>query len=176
MAGPGGRRRGWSKLSASYRRRLARSGITRQEWEAGADLRAARGHRPKPPSYAAPVDAVDRWVHNKGTNADEDALRAWREASGPDWIPGEWWVSIDVAGALSQLPPPSTWSHVDFYPAAGEPWRMVVYPAHGYPVEIEIPADSAREVLGLLSEPEAYGLDTDEWDFWDPGDFDVHAS
>lgn len=178
MPSPGGRRHGWSKLSAAYRKRLTGAGIDRAAWESGADLRTARGKRPEPPSYAAPTEAVERYTHGRGTNADEAALRAWREAGGsPGWLPGEWWLSTDVAGALSQLRPPSTWEHVDFYPASGEPWRMVVHYGHGYPDVIDIPAESAREVLGLLSNPEDYDMDDpDEWERWDSADFDVHAS
>ena len=46
--GHGGRRRGparnWDRLSAEYRGRLEASGMTREEYEAGASLDSARGH------------------------------------------------------------------------------------------------------------------------------------
>lgn len=37
-------RRSWGRLSAAYRQRLARSGITRAGYESGGSLQRARGH------------------------------------------------------------------------------------------------------------------------------------
>lgn len=42
------RQRDWSNLSPNYRARLERGGITRQSYEQGANLRAARGHAHTP--------------------------------------------------------------------------------------------------------------------------------
>jgi hypothetical protein len=41
-------RRVWSALSSDYRTRLTRSGITQAQYEGGASLKAARGHRETP--------------------------------------------------------------------------------------------------------------------------------
>ena len=40
--------RNWSQLSTGYRERLERGGITRQAYESGASLSAARGHGATP--------------------------------------------------------------------------------------------------------------------------------
>jgi hypothetical protein len=42
------RKRDWNSLSASYQSRLSRKGITRQAYESGASLKAARGHAHTP--------------------------------------------------------------------------------------------------------------------------------
>lgn len=42
------RRKGWGQLSPAYRARLSRSNITEAEYNAGHELRAARGHRVTP--------------------------------------------------------------------------------------------------------------------------------
>lgn len=39
-------RKGWDQLSAPYRARLERNGITRESHAQGVSLRAARGHKP----------------------------------------------------------------------------------------------------------------------------------
>lgn len=39
------RRKGWEQLSEGYRARLSRGGISRSEYEGGASLKSARGHR-----------------------------------------------------------------------------------------------------------------------------------
>jgi hypothetical protein len=50
-----GQRRAWSSLSNGYRARLLRSGISQEDYERGASLKAARGHAhtpEKPAEYA----------------------------------------------------------------------------------------------------------------------------
>lgn len=42
------RRKGWSELSDAYRGRLEQQGVTRQQYESGASLQAARGHSVTP--------------------------------------------------------------------------------------------------------------------------------
>lgn len=49
------KRRAWNALSADYRARLQRNGITPAQYEAGESLKAARGHS-KTPEH--PQDAV----------------------------------------------------------------------------------------------------------------------
>lgn len=41
-------RRAWESLSSDYRARLVRNGITKGQYESGANLKAARGHRTTP--------------------------------------------------------------------------------------------------------------------------------
>ena len=150
-----GRRVGYSRLSKSYRARIDRT-VGREAWEAGADLRAARGHVP------------ERVVSGGGTDEDFRELGTWTR---PGWIPKT--MREDVAGALSQLPNPSRWSHVSFYAAPdGAPWRMVVeMKGNAYPVEIEIPGGGAvgtgaRDVLDLLTDPKLSGADMRYWRSW----------
>lgn len=47
-------RQGWGSLSAGYKNRLERSGISRSDYESGASLKGARGHShtPENPSEA----------------------------------------------------------------------------------------------------------------------------
>lgn len=42
------RRRDWDSLSADYRERLSRKGITRGKYESGVSLKSARGHETTP--------------------------------------------------------------------------------------------------------------------------------
>ena len=171
-----GRRVGFSRLSASYRRRIERT-VGRDAWEAGADLRAARGKTPKPPPTAAPTKIVERVVGGGGTPEDFRELGTWTR---PGWIPKT--MREDVAAALSQLPPPSRWSHVSFHATAdGAPWRMVVeMKGRADPVEIERPGGGAvgtgaRDVLELLSDPKLAGGDMRYWRSWvgdDSGQYD----
>ena len=44
------RRKGWSSLSAGYRQRLIRQGITKHDYDTGQSLRSARGHGSHTPS------------------------------------------------------------------------------------------------------------------------------
>jgi hypothetical protein len=71
-------RRSWDSLSVAYRNRLVRGGISREEYEAGTSLSAARGHRstPERPERALRnpsmhVDYLDRVPRNlpKGKRA-----------------------------------------------------------------------------------------------------------
>lgn len=43
--------RDWDRLSGPYRRRLIRAGVTRRQYEAGASVQRARGHRPREHAY-----------------------------------------------------------------------------------------------------------------------------
>ncbi len=48
-------RKGWSSLSANYRQRLEKNGISKKDYEGGASIQAARGHKetPERPTQAA---------------------------------------------------------------------------------------------------------------------------
>lgn len=50
-------RKGWDLLKADYRARLERKGITREAYERGASIKAARGHEktPERPSLSNPT-------------------------------------------------------------------------------------------------------------------------
>jgi len=148
----GQQRFGYRDLTPAYKKRLERSGISKNDWEMGADLRGARGHKPTPPKTAAPIELTQRVVRGEGTEAD---FRGLAEFTRPGWIPKE--ASVDVAAALSQLPNPRSWDRVEFTPRAdGEPWTMTVTPKRGYPITIEIPGgggtgSGAREVLDIVA-------------------------
>mgnify|MGYP006267141199 CR=1 FL=1 len=154
-----GRRRGqvrvgYRKLSKTYRARLERNGITQRAWEDGADLRVARGKTPKAPK-AAPAPDVIAKVISEPEISDLRKLEA--TFVRPAWIPS--WMSIDVAAALSQLPPTNRWKAVHFIPAPdGQPWTMTVeLKGRAYPITIEIPGgggpgSGAREVLDFVNQ------------------------
>lgn len=175
-------RKGWSKLSASYRGRLERQGITRESYTRGADLRGARGHRPSAPSQAAPREITERVIGGEGSFGEDDSdferLSDWRD-SGPGWLPRDDSVLSDAsAAALSQLPPPSQWGDVHFEARGNdEPWTMSVEGKGGsYGWSVDIPGGSdARDVLHLLSDPAWFDMDDlDLWEGWaDQYDFEV---
>lgn len=143
---------GWRKLSRPYRTRLERQGITQRAWEDGADLRKARGKKPKPPPGAAPAELAKE-LANAPTEA---ALAAAAAFIRPAWIPE--WVTNDVAAILSQLPDPAKWADAYFTPGAdGGPWKLTVQLKRGYPVSVEIPGgggpgSGAKEVLDLIAD------------------------
>jgi hypothetical protein len=123
------RRTGWTRLTKDYRRRLEGRGISRQDWESGADLRAARGHAPRPPRGAADYEITMRYLTDVQSRADavQRTLREFNTAARrPGWIPGG--LSDDIVAALSQLRgTPSRWAAVRFVPAPNlEPWAMIV--------------------------------------------------
>lgn len=82
-------RRGWSSLSAKYRERLARGGISQGKYESGASLRKARGHARTPerpgqgisrpefqPYYAQrqptpQVEVIEAYRPTPGAHSDE---------------------------------------------------------------------------------------------------------
>jgi hypothetical protein len=49
------KQRVWSALSSAYRTRLLRAGVTQKQYEAGASLKAARGHKETP---ERPMEAI----------------------------------------------------------------------------------------------------------------------
>ena len=67
----------WSKLAPATRKRYQGAGITRQDYYKGVDLRAARGHKPRPAPTAAPAAITERVIGGEGTMADLDALPRW---------------------------------------------------------------------------------------------------
>jgi hypothetical protein len=187
------RRTGWAKLSKSYKARLVRSGVTREQWQKGADLRTARGHKAAPPSTAAPITPTMAMTTGVGTNADQRRLSSWRRNRAPSWLPSaQLFMADDVAAALSQLRNPKHWAKVDFYPQSdSQPWRMTVTYKQGYPQSITIPGGGASEVLQLISRidpnrPQADGGPLQNFSVPRPGawarwveqgrNFDVHGT
>jgi hypothetical protein len=121
-------KKGWGKLSPAYRDRLKRQGITAQSYRTG-DLRGARGHKAKPPPYAAPAVATQHVAIGQGTEAELSTLADWaRSSARPSWIPKT--MGMDAAAALSQIDlNPEQWGHVRFEPRPdGAPWEMYVTP------------------------------------------------
>lgn len=172
-----GRRKGWSKLSPDYRKRLQRQGITAASYKRGVDLRSARG-KPTSRGGSAPRAATDAALTGQGTVASRRVLEEWRKVAAPRWLPtSEAVLDTDTVAALSRLPNPRQWGNVHFDPrAGGQPWTMTVDIKGGYPVSIEIPGGSdARDVLHLLSAPDWFDMDDlASWEAWlDQYEFDV---
>jgi len=153
---------GWEDKSEAYRRRLERNGISRSDWEQGADLRAARGHKPEPKVSRTREKALERIINRNSTDLDRDYKTLQRGFRWPRWVPKELpdngAVTYDVAVALSQLPPPSRWKSVDFVPRPdGQAWTMTVVPkGRAYPVVIDIPGGGgagtgARQILEIMT-------------------------
>ncbi len=185
------RRTGWSKLTADYRRRLERTGITRRQWERGADLRSSRGHRP-PPTLRPNV--ADAYAASIARNATEDQVSVLRSAVVPWWVPKG--LAYDVRVAFAQFrQPPSQWRpgpngepKVTLLPRAnGDPWTVTVWYARSpYPHSFEIPGgggagSGAREFLDVLKHPELTNMAPVvrlfEWASIDPDeDVDVDGS
>lgn len=162
-------RKAWNRLTPSYRRRLERQGITAQSHRT-ADLREKRGHKPRRPANAAPLEATRRMVGEEATDQDRRDLREWREHA-PAWLPDRYHMADDVAAALSQLRPPSTWKQVRVVAKAQDegPWTVTVwYRRSPYPQTVEIPNEAGPEVLDLLSRigRADLGADPTTWEEW----------
>lgn len=148
-------RKNWETLSAPYRQRLERAGITQRGYEQGIDLRAARGHRP-PPLVGSPEDLklYNAVISGQGTEDDFKVLRT--TFTRPSWLPAS--TPVDVAAAFSQLPPPSNWKSVQVFPRSdGQPWEVTVERKRGYAVTVEIPGggyegSGAKEFLNVLAD------------------------
>ena len=163
----GQKRVGYRNLSKPYKARLVRAGISQRQWEDGADLRTARGHKPTPPKYVAPAPLISNALEGELSGADLAELRQWQGSQRPAWIPDS--IRVDVAATLSQLPPPTQWSEVVLYPRpGGDTWTMhVEFKGARYPIDIEIPGggvelSGAWQVLDLLSNPP----DSRQWKEW----------
>jgi len=165
-------RRAFDELSPQYRRRLLGAGVTKAQYESGADLRKARGH-----GFEGPKVGVDETIQNRiadgnATAKDRQAFgKARRSRSFPSWIPDDPADVDDQTAALlaTIYPPPdkldkrgrrSGWKSVTFtYLESGEV-RMTVKPIHGYPFDVMLPdRDSASQVLSVISELNTPGIE-----------------
>jgi len=72
-----GKRRAWESLSASYRNRLSRAGVTREHYQSGGNVSKARGHgqTPEHPREAARNPAKYREYTEKRRNISGGSLR-----------------------------------------------------------------------------------------------------
>ena len=159
-------RKKWSELSAAYRKRLERQGITARSHRT-ADLSRARGHVSTRPVGAIDKATIERVLTGEGTVGEVVGTDLLDRFNWPDWVPHvvrnqgdgfDYAVEVPVAAALSQLPDPRTWDHVAFSPRVGdEPWEMVVYvKRRTTPRRILIPGggepgSGAKQVLDIVS-------------------------
>jgi len=153
------KRSGWSNLSPDYRKRLERSGVSRINWESGADLRKARGHATD--TGLKTVTKRQEELTKRAVNTDltpRELKELERTITRPKWIGNE--PRTEVAAALAQLPDPKTWRNVEIVPRDdGKAWTMRVFRKRGkYPIEIEIPGgggavgEAPREVIDLVTD------------------------
>ena len=164
---------GYAALTPTYKTRLARRGITQRAWEDGADLRAARGHKPR----HVPKTAIDQAVTSRLLEGDAvpSDFAVVKNATLPRWIPKE--LRADVKAALSQLPNPKKWQSVVLCPRpGGDVWKMTVTLNNQYhdEIEIEIPGggehlSGAWEILDLLAKPPG----SREWENWSYNDLRI---
>lgn len=160
------RRKKWSELSAAYKKRLERQGITARTHQR-ADLNRARGHYSTRAVGAIDQATINRVLSGEGTVGEvvgEDLLTRF---TWPDWVPHvvrnqgdgfDYAVEVPTAAALSQLPDPRTWDHVAFSPRVGDdPWEMVVWiKRRKTPRRILIPGggepgSGAKQVLDIVT-------------------------
>lgn len=104
-------RKGWNALSANYRARLEKAGISKTDYESGQSIRSARGHlnTPERPSQASafPTYQAER---NRLTNRIVRMKQAFFGTS-PKWNPAK------AKATFAQKPPPMAqlkfWSQMD---------------------------------------------------------------
>ena len=168
-------RRDWDTLTAAYRRRLERAGITRDQYTAGADLRKARGHAFRTPTPSGfPNDSQQRVINGQSTADDRRRVAAWRQsASYPSWLPRDP-ADLDdqTAVILSTIRPyPNAvdragrragWRDVQFTYLPDGTVTMRVTPLRGYPFEVTLPdSDAAGQVKSILRRLNTPGIDID---------------
>lgn len=94
-------RKGWTSLSAGYRERLERNGISRSDYEAGVSLKAARSHAhtPEHPRQYNPTDYPS--YHSKRENLI-DQLETRKERL---WGDRTRWDDQKAKGNVRKYPP-----------------------------------------------------------------------
>jgi hypothetical protein len=191
------RRTGWkSTLSEATRDRYTRAAesgrltgspvpanrarsVAYRYWSSGGDLRAARGHTPKPQTPEPVAAAAGRMLSGRSEAGDSATLRVWREALAPDWLPpSRGFLADDAAAILAQAPRPDVWGQVTFQPHSDGTWGMFIERRDsGYPVQLELPDRASALAVMNLHRGLGPGVDWDGWEYWaewaDDYDFDV---
>lgn len=94
-------RKGWTSLSAGYRSRLEKSGVTKRQYEQGASLQSARGHGKTPETHTAYSPTKYPTYHTNREN-----LIAQVEARKAElWGGGARWDAARAAQNLRSYPP-----------------------------------------------------------------------
>ena len=156
-------RRSFDSLSEPYKKRLLGAGITRAQYESGADLRKARGHGFKSPANAAPESLRESATKGISTQKNRRDLERWRKNTAPAWIPKDV-AEMDNATAaiLSTISPgPNRWHSVEMVYQSDGTVDMIVTPkGNGYPFKVTLPdSDSAAQAAGMISSFNYPGLD-----------------
>lgn len=93
-------RRDWNALSSAYRSRLLSSGITREAYEGGAKLSAARGHKHTPEhpqdvigsakysKYQGELARIQQRVWQRKQELFDNTLW-WKEGQARKWLEGQ---------------------------------------------------------------------------------------
>lgn len=99
--------RNWDNLSAGYRQRLERSGVTRGQYESGASLEKARGHKetPEHPERAEANPQKYQKYLNERKNLVAKIQRAKRDmfSGSPKWNPKGSGRNIRVDAATGKV-------------------------------------------------------------------------
>jgi hypothetical protein len=82
------RQRDWEALSPTYRKRLSGAGVTRAQYEAGADLRKARGKAPATTATRSPKGSATK--RGTGRNASGGGRRVRTSPTTPRRTVREW--------------------------------------------------------------------------------------
>ena len=167
--------RDWNALTPAYRKRLQGAGITREQYESGADLRKARGKGFKAPTPSGfPEDSRQRVIDGQSNAEDRRNVKAWRQSrSYPSWLPRDP-ADLDdqTAVILSTIRPyPNAtdragrragWRNVEFTHNADGTVTMTVTPIRGYPFTVTLPDnDAAAQVQSILRNLNTPGVDID---------------
>lgn len=170
MAGP---RKGWDELSPAYRKRLTGAGVTQSKYEAGTDLRKARGHGFKAPKPRGVSDEARRRIEEGQTTPDDRRTFGQARSGGslPSWIPADPAVMDDqTAAILSTIrPAPNAtdkrgrragWRDVVFIYNPDGSVTMTVTPIRGYAFDVQLPdRDAASQVQSVLRNLNTPGVD-----------------
>lgn len=97
-----GKRRGWDTLSAAYRGRLERAGITQSDYERGESIRGARGHAqtPERPTQRITREQFPQYFNNRVRMTRE--LEAKKERIFGDSVR---WTATKSSRAIREHPP-----------------------------------------------------------------------
>jgi hypothetical protein len=144
-------RRGWDALSAEYRARLERGGITRESYGAGESLRTARGHSPAYPAPTERAEIAGRLASGDITAADQRRINAWQQSRAyPAWaektLPNQPNVALTIIA--SGAGHPNTWEQIEVtVPRRGETGPIVytITKDDGSVIDVVLPEDVGRQ-------------------------------